>query len=209
MRPRAGFVQLFDANGAELFTSGPIDLPAPFGDADIKVPWCPACGAPYTITENERGDSFSEIAIGEFKVLGSATIRRPRDNETNLHQLLPTQVNASSTVGFNIPEAVMDDGTYTTWYAASATPGEFIELTFPVDVTVTEIETNNPGGTPDGFGSSLPILCHGTFQFFDANGTALYDTGAVATPYNDRGIEPVSLRCPCPARLASGASGTR
>ena len=190
-RPRAGVVQLFDGNGAELFTSGVIDLPLPLADANVKVPTITGVRrAVVAITENERGNSFSEISLSEFKVIGSATIRRPHESESNLHQLLPTKVNASSTAGFNIPEAVMDDGTHTTWYATSASPGEFIELTFPVDVTVTGIETNNPGATPDGFGSSLPILCRGTFTFYDASGTVLYTSDAVATPFNNGGIFP-------------------
>jgi len=191
MRPRAGVMQLFDASGAELFSSGVIDLPLPFADVNVKVPTVAGVRrALLTITENELGNDFSEISLAEFKVIGSATIPRPHGTEPNLHQLLPTTVKASSTAGLNIPESVMDDGTYTTWYATSANSGEFIELTFPVDVTVTGIETNNPGGTPDGFGSSLPILCHGTFTFFDADGLVVYTSDAVATPYNDRGIGP-------------------
>ena len=55
-------------------------------------------------------------------------------------------------------------------------------------MTVTGIETNNPGSTPDGFGSSLPILCHGNFQFFDADGGVLFTSSVVNTPFNNRGI---------------------
>ena len=137
-----------------------------------------------------------------MRVIGSTAIRRTRTPDPNVIQLVPTSVKVSSVAGFNIPESVIDDGTYTTWYATSAEPGEFVELSFPVDVTVTGIETNNPGGTPDGFGSSLPILCHGTFQLFDANGTVLYTSDPVATPYNDRGIGPSLFTMSVPSTSA-------
>src|SRR6185436_18127981 len=123
MRPRAGIVQLFDANGVETFTTGQIDLPAPSGDTSIRVPSMTGVRrAKVTITESEREDRIFEISLGEFKVIGSALIRRPQTIVPNLNRLLPTRVNASSTFSFNSPESAIDE-TRSNWYAESGSPG--------------------------------------------------------------------------------------
>ena len=186
----AGIFQLIASDGTEVYNTGNVDIPLPSGDVTITVPNLGGVRRMrFTATAGQNGN-LAFVGIAEVKVIGSTFVRRTRTPDPNLVQLVPTAVKVSSVAGINVAESVIDDGVYTTWYAASANPGEFVELTFPVDVTVTGIETNNPGGTPDGFGSSLPILCRGIFQFFDANGASLYASDAVATPYNDRGIGP-------------------
>ena len=198
MRPRAGFVQLFDANGAELFTSGVIDLPAPSGDVTIKVPNVSGVRrAAVTITENEAGRPFTEASLAEFKVIGSALIRRPQVVEPNVGLLLPTTVSASSVFAPNTPESAIDE-TGSNWYAASGSPGEFLEFTYPVDVTVDRLQLLNPNGRPDGFGTSLGISCSGHTELFDAAGTVLFNTGVINSPSGPVG-DSIQVTLPVPS----------
>ncbi len=188
-RITAGIFQLLAADGTELHNTGPVELPAPNRDATLVLPGLSGVQRiRFTATAGDNDLGF--VGFAEMRVIGSALIRRERVPEPNLSQLLPTSVQASSTSGFNVPEAVIDDRLGTNWYAASFAAGEFIEVTFPLDVTVTGLETRNPSDRPDGFGSSNPILCRGVFRFFDAGGTVLFESAVVDTPYNDRGIGP-------------------
>jgi len=190
-----GLVQLFSEAGAELYSSGVVELPGPDHDGTFIVGSVPSVRrVRFTAVS---GPAF-ERAISEVEVIGSTLVRRERQLEVNLGQLLPTAVRASSVAGFNIPEAVIDDNPSTNWYAISLSPGEFIELIFPVDVSVTQIETLPASATPDGFGSSLPILCRGNFTLFDERDTLLFDTGVVNTPSNDRGVGGSLFTVPVP-----------
>ena len=186
----AGIFQLLAADGMEVYNSGNVEIPLPSGDVTINVPNVGGVRRMrFTATAGQPGLAF--VGVAEVKVIGSTMIHRTRRPDPNLVQLLPTSVHASSTLEVSLPASVLgDDAIYTTWYAASASAGEFIEVSFPLDVTVTGIETNNPGSTPGGFGSSLPILCHGNFQLFDADGGVLFTSNVVNTPFNDRGIGP-------------------
>jgi RHS repeat-associated protein/uncharacterized repeat protein (TIGR01451 family) len=195
-RITSGVFQLLAASGTVLHDSGPVEFPLPDRDATLVVPGVAGVRrVRFTPLTGER--SPFEINLAEMKVIGSALLRRQRTLEPNLAQLLPATVQAGSFVGFNVPESVIDDHAGTNWYAAAGN-GDFIEITFPVDVTVTGIETLNPSATPDGFGSSSPILCHGTFQLLDASRTVLFDSGVVNTPFNDRGIGPSLFTLPVP-----------
>jgi RHS repeat-associated protein len=181
----AGIVQLFAADGSELYNTGSFELPPPTRDGTFILPsvdrvrrvrFLPTAGE-RTVSQPDEGVYQSGIA--ELKVIGSTLIRRERKLEPNLMQLLPVAIQASSVIGFNIPEAIADDAPNTNWYAASLNPGEFIEATFPVDVTVSRLETHNASGRPDGFGTSQTFNCSGTLALFDAAGTELFNSGVL------------------------------
>src|SRR5262249_24150663 len=86
-----------------------------------------------------------------------------------------------------VPENAIDEVPGTSWYGSTGA-GDFFELVFPVDITVAEVQTLNPGATPDGFNSSLRINCSGRFELFDGTDTKLFDSGVVATPTGALGV---------------------
>ncbi len=193
----AGIFQVFAGDGTELHNTGAVELPAPNRDAMLILPGLTGVRrVRFTATAGDSDLGF--VGFAELKVIGSALIRRELVLEPNLVQLVPTAVQASSFIAPNTPESVLDDNTDTNWYAGSFAAGEFIEITFPLDVTVTGLETRTPSARPDGFGSSDPILCRGTFQLFDASDTVRFDTGVVDTPVNDRGTGAALFTLPIP-----------
>jgi RHS repeat-associated protein len=173
-----GFFQLFGADGTELLNTGGVDLPLPARDTQVNVPGIAGVRrVRFTTTESGTLDA---IGFAELKVIGSALIRRPLTLERNLAQLLPTVARASSVSQPNVPESAIDDLPHASnWYAGSGSAGEFIELIFPVDVTVTELQTIKPVNRPDGFGTSLGMECPGNFELFDSSGAELFDSGVV------------------------------
>jgi RHS repeat-associated protein/uncharacterized repeat protein (TIGR01451 family) len=188
-RNSAGIFQLFDGSGVELFTSGNVDIPPPSHDVTIQVPSLAGVRrVRFTPTARPDGQpvigSF-DASVEELRVIGSAVFARaPAVDEPNLAHLLPTRVNASSFIAPNVPEAVIDDSAGTNWFAGSFAAGEFLELVFPVDVTVTEIRAEPARGRPDGFGTSLLInQCTGRFTLFDAAGAELFDSGVANVPF--------------------------
>jgi len=197
-RITAGTFQLLAADGSVRHDTGPVELVGPHRDGTLILS---ALGGVrrvrFTATAGDNDLGF--VGFAELKVIGSTLMRRQRVVEPNLLQLLPVSVRASSVAPPNDADSVADDNTATNWYAGSFAAGEFIEVTFPVDVTVTGIETLNPSARPDGFGSSDPILCTGAFQLFDTAGAVLFDTGVVKTPFNDRGIGPSLFSLPVPS----------
>jgi hypothetical protein len=125
-RNTAGFFQLFAGDGTELHNSGGIDLPAPNADARHAVGSISGVRrARFTVTA-----FIGEAGLAEFKVIGSALVRRARFVPGNLTHLLPTVAIASSDYG-NPPELAIDSARTGTRTAAA---GEFW-LAFPVDVT--------------------------------------------------------------------------
>ncbi len=197
-RPRkvtAGIIELRGADGGLLFTSGNVELPLPLHDVMVDVPNVAAVRrVRFTITATTDGFLF-DAGIAEFRVIGSTLLARRQTLEANLAQLLPTSVQASSFVPNNPPDSVVDDAP-TNWYANSPSPGEFVELAFPADITVNRIHTFIPTATPDGFGSSLPIRCAGVFTLLDAAGASLFATAEVATPNSDVGQNGLSVSIP-------------
>ena len=184
----AGIFQLFNAAGNELFTTGNIDIPPPTHDVTVHVPSVAGVRrVRFNATATPEGTSFGtfDASIEELKVFGTAVIPRPAAVvEPNLGRLLPTHVNASSFINPNLPEAVIDDSPGTNWFAASFNAGEFLELVFPLDVTVTEIRATPASGRPDGFGTSLLInQCTGRFTLFDAADAPLFDSGVANVPF--------------------------
>ena len=177
-RATAAVFQLFDANGAEIFRAGVVDLPPPLGDARVVVPLVTGVRRARVSITAFKGD----VGFAEFKVIGSALVRRVKVIEPNLGQLLPTTVRASSFVPDNEPESVIDDTPESHWYATSLAAGEFIELGFPVDVMVNQIQTVNPSSRPDFFGTSALLDCSGNLTLVDPNGTVLFDSGVVHEP---------------------------
>ena len=178
----SGIFQLFDTNGAVLFESGVVDLPGPYHDATLNIPHIAGVrrvrftGVPTNAVPG---------SIAELKVIGSALVQRQAVvPDTNLAQLLPVAVTSSNAFGSDIAENVVDDNANTNWYSDGSGPTS-LELAFPVDVTVTGVQTANPSLRPDGFATSLLIQCSGTFQLFDVNGAVLFDSGVVDTPSGD------------------------
>jgi RHS repeat-associated protein len=178
-----GTLQIFDGAGAELFNTGPVDLPAPTHDATINVASLAGARRVRFTHVQDAQNLCCSVGIAELKVIGSAlTQRQAVVADANLAQLLPVTVNASGSFGNNIPESVVDDSVgFPNWFADSTSPA-FIELVFPMDVTVTKVQTANPSARPDGFGSSNPILCQGTYELFDAQDTLLFSSGLVNSP---------------------------
>ena len=179
----AGSFQLFDAAGSVLFDSGVVDLPAPNHDATLTIP--DVTGVRRVRFTNAPQLVASQSHIAELKVIGSALVRRQAVvPDQNLAQLLPVTVHASSSLGFNIPENIVDDyDSSPNWYS-SGQPGEFIEILFPLDVTVTELQTVAPFATPDGmFQTGNDFFCTGTLQLLDLSDNVLFDSGVVRTPH--------------------------
>ncbi|MGH9387269.1 MAG: PKD domain-containing protein [Vicinamibacterales bacterium] len=214
-------VQVFDAAGSVLFDSGTINVTADNSDATVEIGGLggarrvrvtgtslETAGSRGGISELEimsaepsttrlnstirrarftgTADASFNVGLAEFRVLGSAFIRRQTHVESNLAYLLPTTVRTSSFHssfrGFaNAPENAIDD-TVRNWYAVSGAAGEFIELEFPVEVIVNELLTSNPSATPDGFGTSLEMNCSGNFELLATDGTSLFDSGLVNQP---------------------------
>ena len=198
----SGLVQLFDANNTILFDSGVISL-VPTHDADVNIPNLTSVRrVRFTPTADAGPLLIGSQILAEMKVIGSALIQRPSVVEKNLTQLLPTAVHASSVFGQDFAENAIDDTIISNWYSDGSLPHDFIELTFPVDTTVSEIETFPPNGRPDGFGTSLPLICKGTFQLFDSNGSVLFDSGIVNWP-------DTTLRVPSLQITVPNASGVR
>jgi len=177
----AGTVQLFDTNGAILLDSGIVSLPAVTRDADVNVANLAGVKRVRFTPSADTGQALFSNILAEIKVIGSALVQRRNNVEKNLVQLLPTSVRASSSLGGNVPENAIDDLLDTgNWFGT--TTGDFIEVQFPADTTVNDIETFAARGRPDGFGTSLPLICFGFFQAFDASGQALFDSGVVNWP---------------------------
>ncbi|HET9703531.1 MAG TPA: PKD domain-containing protein, partial [Vicinamibacterales bacterium] len=177
----AGILQVFAADGRELYNSGNVELPLPARDATFALN--NLTGARRVRFSPTAGDGNSVLSRGfaELKVIGSALVRRELVPEPNVARLLPATVQASSVTPPNQPEALIDESS-ANWYAASAQAGEFVQITLPQDATVTRIESANPSGRPDGFGTSLLIDCSGSFTLLDVGGNVLFDSGVVNTP---------------------------
>src|SRR5262249_31001308 len=156
---QAGVFQLFAADGTLLLDSGVVALPLPDGDGAVTV--ANVAGVRrvrFTDTLDGGGVSGGFVRVAEPQVLGSPLL--PPDPD--LVHLVPTTARASSAIAFNVPENAIDENLVTSWYGNGA--GDFFELVFPVDVTVTEVQARNPGARPDGFGTSLTINCSGRFE---------------------------------------------
>ena len=176
---QAGIFQLFAADDRVLFDSGAVAIPAPGGDVSVTVPT--ATGVRRVRFSDTADGASGNVGFAELKVIGSALVRRePVLAEKNLVQLLPTTALASSSLAFNVAENAIDGNVGTNWYGTS--PGDFLEIVFPLDVTVSEVRVANPGALPDGFSSTNTINCAGTFTLIGASGTVLFDSGPVVTP---------------------------
>lgn len=180
-RASAGILTLFDAQGTEIYTSGNVGTDAQYyGRLVLPAPVAGVRRARFVITAGSAGSTF-DAGLAEFQLIGSALIARTASVENNLAQRLATRVTASSADSFNVPESV-NDGTLANWYAASFTAGEFIQIAFAEDVTVTGLRAGSASARPDGFASSLGFSCSGTFRLLGADGTVLWDSGLVNHP---------------------------
>ena len=181
LKVTAGVLQVFAADGSELYNSGNVELTPPSRDATFMLN--DIAGARRVRFSPTAGDGNSVLSRGfaEFRVIGSALIRREWVPEPNVAQLLAATVQACSITQPNLPEGLIDD-TSANWYAATGGAGEFVQITLPQDATVTRIESANPSGRPDGFGTSLSINCSGSFTLLDVDGNVLFDSGIVNTP---------------------------
>jgi RHS repeat-associated protein len=174
----AGRLVLESATGAKLFDTGNVEFPLPNRDARFVVPDVQGVRRALFIPD-PTSPFFSSIA--ELKVIGSGLIQRTPFVEPNLLQLLPVTAQASNVSGPHVAESVADDSETTNWFTGFAA-GEFIEVTFPVPVTVRQLTAANPNGRPDGFGTSNPMSCSGTVTLLDANRGVLHDSGIVNGP---------------------------
>jgi RHS repeat-associated protein len=178
----AGIFTLRDAQGNEIYNSGNLGLSAPqyYGRHVLPAPVAGVRRVRFDVTSGAAG-TFFDAGFAEMQVFGNALLTRTAFVERNLAQKLATTVRASSYLGFNVPEAV-NDGTLYNWYAASFNPGEYIEIAFNEDVTVSAIQGGSTSAAPDGTGSSLGYACTGTFYLLAADGSPLWDTGLVQHP---------------------------
>src|SRR5262249_15239295 len=180
---QAGVVQLFAADGTVRFDSGVVVLQLPDGDGALTVPNVAGVRrVRFTDTADGGGVPGGFVGLAELQIIGSVLIRRERVvPHLDLVHLLGATARASSAIHLNVPETAIDEVPGTSWYGSTGA-GDFFELVFPVDITVAEVQTLNPGATPDGFNSSLRINCSGRFELFDGTDTKLFDSGVVATP---------------------------
>jgi RHS repeat-associated protein len=174
----AGRLVLESAAGATLFDTGNVELPLPDRDGRFVVPDVQGVRRARFIPD-PTSPFFSSIA--EFQVIGSGLIQRTASIEPNLVQLLPVTVQANNWSGVHVPEGLVDDSPSTNWFAGFA-PGDFIEVTFPLPVTVRQLIASNPQDRPDGFGTSNPMVCSGRFTVLDADHVELFDSGIVNEP---------------------------
>ena len=172
--------ELFSATDTQLFDSGIVDLQGPYFDA--RMPVGRITGVRWARVTDHSAVVNSTFA--ELKIIGSAVIQRERKPDANLAQLLATVARGSSSGAIN-PAAAIDQNVDTNWYAASHSPGEYIELAFPVETTVTGIKARGPTRSPDGFNSSDGIDCMGRFTLVGAGGNTLFDSGGVNFPRRD------------------------
>src|SRR5439155_6698832 len=152
----------------------------------------------FTDTADGGGLPAGFVGFAELQVIGATLIRRERSVEPDLVHLVPATARASSSISFNVAENAIDENLVTSWYGNGV--GDFFELVFPVDVTVTAVQTVNAGNRPDGFGTSLTINCSGRFELFDPADTLLFDSGVVATPTGFLG-QTFDLSIPSVARV--------
>ncbi len=176
----AGIFELIDGSGMELYDSGPVAIPGPPFNATLIVPNVPGVRR-VRFTPTASPTFLFSASLAELKVIGSGLIRREPFVEPNLVQLLPATVTASSEFIGNVKESLTDDSDASNWFS-NGNAGDFIEVTFPIDTTVTQLRALNPSGRPDGFGTSLGISCAGTFVFLDAARSVLFDSGLVNEP---------------------------
>jgi RHS repeat-associated protein len=174
----AGRVVLESAAGATLFDTGNVELPLPDRDGSFVIPDVRGVRRVRFIPD-PTAQFFA--AIAELKVIGSGLIQRTSSVEPNLVQLLPVTVQANNWSSVHVPEGLVDDSPSTNWFAGFA-PGDFIEVTFPLPVTVQQLIASNPSARPDGFATSNPMECSGTFTVLDAGRVVLFDSGIVNEP---------------------------
>jgi RHS repeat-associated protein len=166
----------------------------------------------FTDTDDDR--AANQTGLAEIAVIGSAAIRREPVVESNLAQLLPAVVRASSEVAGNPADNVIDDTGQRNWYSVSHAAGEFIEIEFPSVVTVNQLRLQNPSGTPQGFGSSLPINCSGTVTLLGEDNGILFTSGVINQPSGLIGADPFALPVPVVAGVkrvrytSAGCSGS-
>lgn len=186
-------LQFFDTAGVLLHDSGTISLTAP-GDLSYAAP---AVARVRRVRYNAlRGTVINaEVHIAEFRVIGSALVARTPQQIPHLGQRLATTAIASSSVPGRSPESAIDGRNQTDWYAVTQAAGEFLELQFPAPVTVTGITGGNPAARPDGFGTSTPIACTGTFELLADDSTVLFSSGVIAEPTGFSG-EPFTIGVP-------------
>ncbi|MBI3245681.1 MAG: VCBS repeat-containing protein [Deltaproteobacteria bacterium] len=105
----------------------------------------------------------------------------------NLTRLIPEVTASASSSASSTPSQAIDDNIASSWLAGTGDAANlggapFLEILFPVEVTVTELQMlGNRGGRANGFD-----IFAGVFRLFDAGGTVLFDSGVVDLPAPDR-----------------------
>jgi hypothetical protein len=161
----------------------------------------PAPGILTNDTDPNQGNTLSALLVSppsngtlNLNADGSfaytpRTSREPTPVQGNLTQLVPaTTASASSSFNGFPPSRVIDDNLSTDWFTAAGdavnrgtTP--FLEIVFPQDVTVTELQMFGSRAFPNGFD-----FFAGIFKLFDASGAVLFDSGVVNLPAPDRDV---------------------
>src|SRR5262249_5823470 len=195
-----GVFQLFAADGTVRFDSGVVVLQLPDGDGALTVPNVAGVRrVRFTDTADGGGVPGGVVGLAGLQIIASGLIRRERGvPDLDLVHLVGATARASSAIDFNVPENAIDEVPGTSWYGSTGA-GDFFELVFPVDITVAEVQTLNPGATPDGFNSSLQVNCSGRFELFDGSDMKLFDSGVVATPTGGIGGAANSFSLPVPS----------
>ncbi|HZL92564.1 MAG TPA: Ig-like domain-containing protein, partial [Vicinamibacterales bacterium] len=111
----AAIFELIDANGVELYDSGPVEIPGPLFDATLNVPNVPGVRR-VRLTPTASPTNLYFATLAELKVIGSGLIRREPFVEPNLVQLLPATVTASSELIGNVKESLTDESD-SNWYS--------------------------------------------------------------------------------------------
>ena len=150
-------------------------------------------GDPLTavlVSDSTTGD-LNLNADGSFSYRPQTPLNRivPVPVAGDLTQLVaPVRVDTSSYRSDDSAAMALDGDPATSWFTADGDAANlggtpFYQLTFPEDVTVTNIEMLGNRDPADGFD-----FLRGMFQLFDSDGNELYNSGDVALAAPDRDI---------------------
>jgi RHS repeat-associated protein len=142
-----------------------------------------------TLVSPPSNGDLSLNANGSFAYTPKSGVE-PTTVQVNLTRLIPgVTAIASSSFDSNFPPSrVIDDNLNTSWFtaigdAANLGTTPFLDILFPQDVTVTELQMFGNRQFPTGFD-----FFAGVFQLFDASGAVLFDSGVVNLPAPDRDV---------------------
>jgi RHS repeat-associated protein len=142
-----------------------------------------------TLVSGPANGALNLNVDGSFDYTPSNGGVEPTTVQGNLTRLIPgVTASASSSFSGFPPARVIDDNLNTSWFtavgdAANLGTTPFLEILFPQDVTVTELQMFGNRQFSTGFD-----FFAGVFQLFDASGVVLFDSGVVNLPAPDRDV---------------------